>query len=84
MGDYVVVGAYCPCLRLMKEQGQSHAKTFQEFEDAFTSKLDAVTFEVRKHRRLLYREYNIMVLQSSSLSGNLPESESMHEQRCED
>ena len=31
----------------MKEQGQSHAKAFQDFEDAFKSKLDAVMSEAR-------------------------------------
>ena len=37
----------CWCCRLMKEQGQSHAKAFQDFEDAFKSKLDAVMSEAR-------------------------------------
>lgn len=37
----------CELHSLMKEQGQSHAKAFQDFEDAFKSKLDAVMSEVQ-------------------------------------
>lgn len=37
----------CELHTLMKEQGQSHSKAFQDFEDAFKSKLDAVMSEVQ-------------------------------------
>eukprot|EP00435_Cladocopium_sp_Y103_P075512 s5_g59.t1 len=37
----------CELHSLMKEQGHSHTKAFQDFEDAFKAKLDAVMSEVQ-------------------------------------
>ena len=50
--------------RLMKEQGQSHSKAFQDFEDAFKSKLDAVMSEAtpmwNRCKKMNFDEYLII------------------------